>query len=69
VRDLGLEVEDAMSTTWASKISWISVADEVVDRLRVELARDRRLDAVDQRQLGVSAAVSRARAARCRARR
>ena len=30
------------------------VADEVVDRLRVELAGDRRLDAVDQCQLGVS---------------
>ena len=29
------------------------VADDVVDRLRVELAGDRRLDAVDQRELGV----------------
>ena len=29
------------------------VADEVVDRLRVELAGDRRLDAVDQRELGI----------------
>ena len=42
-----------MSTTCASKTSRSSVADQVVDRLRVELAGDRLLDAVDQRQLGV----------------
>ena len=42
VHDLG--VEDLLDP----------VADEVVDRLRVELAGDRRLDAVDQRELGVS---------------
>ena len=29
------------------------VADDVVDRLELELARERLLDAVDQRQLGV----------------
>ena len=34
------------------------VADEVVDRLRIELAGDRGLDAVDQRQLGVRCRVS-----------
>ena len=43
----------AMLTTWASKTSLELVADDVVDRLRVELAGDRRLDAVDQRELGV----------------
>ena len=42
----GLGVEDLLDL----------VADEVVDRLRVELAGDRRLDAVDQRELGVSLA-------------
>ncbi len=30
------------------------VSDEVVDRLRIELAGDRRLDAVDQRKLGIT---------------
>ena len=42
-----------MSTTWASKISLDLVADDVVDRLHLELARERLLHAVDQRQLGV----------------
>ena len=42
-----------MSTTCASKISRMLVADDVVDRLRVELAGDRLLHAVDQRELGV----------------
>ena len=41
------------STTCASKISWILSPTSVVDRLRVELAGDRVLHAVDQRQLGV----------------
>ena len=39
----GLGVEDLLDL----------VADEVVDRLRIELAGDRLLDAVDQRELGV----------------
>ena len=43
----------AMETTWASKTSRIWSPTSVVDRLRVELARDRVLDAVDQRQLGI----------------
>ena len=30
------------------------VADDVVDRLQLELAGERRLDAVDQRELGVA---------------
>ena len=41
-----------MSTTCASKISWILSPDEVVHRLHVELGGEALLDAVDDRQLG-----------------
>jgi hypothetical protein len=47
-----------MSTTCASKTSLDLVADDVVDRLLVELARDGGLDAADQGELGVPLRVS-----------
>ena len=43
-----------MSTSLPSKISWILVADRVVDALDAELGGECRLHAVDHRQLGVS---------------
>ena len=42
-----------MSTTCASNTVLDLVADDVVDRLQLQLARERVLDAVDQRQFGV----------------
>ena len=43
-----------MLTTCASNTSWILLPTSVVDRLRVELAGDGGLDAVDERELGVA---------------
>ena len=43
-----------MSTTWASKIVAEPVADDVVESLDLELAGERLLDTVDDRQLGVA---------------
>ena len=46
----------AMSTTCASKTSRILLADGVVDRPQLELAGERLLNAVDQRELRVALA-------------
>ena len=43
-----------MLTTWASKTVLELVADVIVDRLRIELAGDGRLHAVDERELGIT---------------
>ena len=52
-RQLGGKVEDADVDDLGVEDLLDLVADDVVDRLHLELARERLLDAVDQRQLGV----------------
>ena len=53
VRQPGVEVEDADVDDLGVEDLLDLVADDVVDRLHLELAGKRLLDAVDQRQLGV----------------
>ena len=54
VQQAGRSSKMAMSTTCASKTSRILSPTSVVDRLQIELAGERLLDAVDQRELGVA---------------